>query len=127
MDTSSYIVAGFSAATVAICAAAFEMIRPSSRLFGEVYSRGNNIDGRYALTFDDGPSDPSTGEILDVLGEMNARATFFVVGCNVRKNPKLIERMHAEGHKIGNHSFDHPYLGMLRGPIYWRQQIDRTD
>jgi peptidoglycan/xylan/chitin deacetylase (PgdA/CDA1 family) len=105
------------------------MIRPSSGLFGRVHWRGDASDGarRYALTFDDGPTDPSTSAILDTLGELGARATFFVVGLNVRRHPRLVERMHAEGHLVANHSFTHPHFGMMRGPWYWRRQIAQTD
>ena len=63
---------------------------------------------RVALTFDDGPHSTYTPEILDILSEYNVRATFFVVGENVRSNPELIKREIEEGHEIGNHTFTHP-------------------
>jgi peptidoglycan/xylan/chitin deacetylase (PgdA/CDA1 family) len=106
----------------------WEMARPTSQFCGPVYYRGDpKLGPRYALTFDDGPTDPSTAAILDILGQCNARATFFVIGNNVSRFPRLIERMHAEGHLVGNHSLDHDNLCMWRGPTYWRRQIERTD
>ncbi|MGG0643300.1 polysaccharide deacetylase family protein [Sporosarcina gallistercoris] len=60
-----------------------------------------------ALTFDDGPHRKYTEEILDVLKEHNANATFFVVGVNVDKNPELVSRMSDEGHEIANHTYTH--------------------
>lgn len=63
---------------------------------------------RYAaLTFDDGPS-PYTSNILDILKQYGIRATFFVLGQELHKYPKTIERMLQEGHVIGNHTWDHP-------------------
>jgi len=73
-------------------------------------------DGRpiLYLTFDDGPAADTAG-VLSVLAEYGAKATFFVVGTNVRANPQLL-RVEAEaGHSVGNHTFTHPRLeGMPR-------------
>lgn len=62
-----------------------------------------------ALTFDDGPG-PYTERLLDELQARGARATFFVLGTRVDAYPKLIRRMAAEGHAIGNHSNSHKML-----------------
>ena len=59
------------------------------------------------LTFDDGPIPESTPFILDTLREFDAKATFFMVGDNVRKHPDLYERIVKEGHQIGNHTHNH--------------------
>ena len=66
-----------------------------------------------ALTFDDGPSPRCTPRLLDGLAEYGARATFFVVGCQTVKNPDIVRRIAAEGHQVGNHSYDHPQLDSL--------------
>ena len=60
-----------------------------------------------ALTFDDGPNEPATSQILDILRAHGAPATFFVVGENVDYYPGVVQRMAAEGHGIGNHSYRH--------------------
>jgi peptidoglycan-N-acetylglucosamine deacetylase len=65
---------------------------------------------RIALTFDDGPDDKMTSQILDHLAEKSAKGTFFVVGRNAMQNPKLIRRIYAEGHDIGNHTYSHKFL-----------------
>lgn len=65
-----------------------------------------------ALTFDDGPG-PKTGKLLDVLKQENAAATFFVVGPNAETRPKMLVRMLAEGHEIGNHTWNHRVLTSL--------------
>lgn len=59
------------------------------------------------LTFDDGPIPEMTPDILDLLNQFDAKATFFCVGDNVRKYPELFERMKQEGHSLGNHTFNH--------------------
>lgn len=61
------------------------------------------------LTFDDGPSPEYTERILDVLEEKNIKATFFVIGENVRKNPEIAKRIVEEGHTIGIHCNWHDY------------------
>jgi peptidoglycan/xylan/chitin deacetylase (PgdA/CDA1 family) len=60
-----------------------------------------------ALTFDDGPWDTYTNEILDILAENNAKATFFTVGERVEKNPDLVARERSEGHQVCTHTWDH--------------------
>ena len=66
-----------------------------------------------ALTFDDGPSPRCTPQLLDGLKERGVHATFFVVGCQVVKDPDIVVRMAAEGHQVGNHSYDHQELDKL--------------
>ena len=59
------------------------------------------------ITIDDGPIPEMTPGTLDMLAQYNAKATFFCVGDNVRKYPDLFERIKAEGHSVGNHTFNH--------------------
>ncbi len=59
------------------------------------------------LTFDDGPIPESTPFILDTLREYGAKATFFMVGENVRRHPELLQRIIDEGHQVGNHTYNH--------------------
>lgn len=59
------------------------------------------------LTFDDGPIPQSTPFILDTLREHGIKATFFVVGDNVRRNPTLFQSIIEEGHEVGNHTYNH--------------------
>lgn len=66
-----------------------------------------------ALTFDDGPDPEFTPRLLDVLARHRAHATFFMLGENARKYPDIVSRVAAEGHAIGNHSWDHPSLPLL--------------
>ena len=59
------------------------------------------------LTFDDGPIPEATPFILDTLKAFDVKATFFMVGDNVRKYPELFERIKSEGHQVGNHTHNH--------------------
>jgi cellulose synthase/poly-beta-1,6-N-acetylglucosamine synthase-like glycosyltransferase/peptidoglycan/xylan/chitin deacetylase (PgdA/CDA1 family)/spore germination protein YaaH len=66
--------------------------------------------GKVALTFDDGPDPEWTPQILDILKAKHVHATFFIIGSNAEANPSLVQRILAEGHDIGNHTFTHPNL-----------------
>ncbi|MFN3824626.1 MAG: glycosyltransferase [Pseudorhodobacter sp.] len=83
------------------------------------FGRGNGV--QVALTFDDGPSPDATAEILDALKEVDAPASFFVVGNAVLKYPELVRRMVREGHLVGTHTFTHPNLGKIEP---WRMQVE---
>lgn len=65
-----------------------------------------------ALTFDDGPG-KYTGRLLDILAAKHVPATFYLVGRSVQQHPEFVAREVAEGHQVGNHSFDHPLLTNL--------------
>ncbi len=73
--------------------------------------------GIVALTFDDGPDEEWSPQILDILRRENVPATFFIIGKNGQANPGLIKRIIAEGHDIGNHTFTHPNLGEIPGRV----------
>lgn len=69
--------------------------------------RMDHNDRSVYLTFDDGPIPESTPFILQTLAEFDAKATFFMVGDNVRKYPDLYRQIVAEGHQVGNHTYHH--------------------
>jgi peptidoglycan/xylan/chitin deacetylase (PgdA/CDA1 family) len=71
-----------------------------------------------AISFDDGPSEKYTKEVLDILQKYNIKATFFVMGGNVKLYPDVLKATFAAGNVIGNHSFSHPYFtGMSENAI----------
>ncbi len=76
-------------------------------LFPKAIWRMDPTEKAVYLTFDDGPIPEATPFILDTLREHGIKATFFMVGDNVRKYPELFERIKAEGHQVGNHTFNH--------------------
>lgn len=83
----------------------------SSQIFGRSVWRGKPGRKAIALTFDDGPS-PVTPQIVDILAQYKALATFFQCGENVRRAPELSQAVCAGGHEIGNHSDTHPNLAL---------------
>lgn len=81
---------------------------------------------KVALTFDDVPDPRFTPAVLDVLRAKKVRATFFVVGTRIVKNPAIVRRIHREGHVVGNHSYSHPDFSKLR-LSKMQEQILRTE
>ncbi|KAJ68354.1 Peptidoglycan N-acetylglucosamine deacetylase [Enterococcus faecalis AZ19] len=90
--------------------------------------QGNEIGNRkkVAITFDDGPSERITPNILDILERYNARATFFLLGQNTLLNKNIVKRIHDSNHEIGNHSFSHKDFTSI-GNDEIMQEIARTD
>ncbi|ACB85631.1 polysaccharide deacetylase family protein [Natranaerobius thermophilus] len=72
-----------------------------------LYNFGEEADKQIALTFDDGPDDYYTDEVLDILDEYQIPSTFYFVGNQIENYPEVVERTDSEGHEIGNHSWDH--------------------
>ncbi len=107
--------------------ASYGTFRAQSQLWGKIHSRGNANCRQVSLTFDDGPTEPFTPRILDVLREHQTPATFFVIGKNAEKFPHLVRRMHDEGHAVANHTYSHRHYGFVRSTRYWVKQITRTD
>lgn len=85
------------------------------------YTEGKRI----ALTFDDGPDPIYTPQLLDLLAQESAQASFLVVGSNVAKYPEIADRVVREGHTIGNHTFSHVDFDYV-GNIEAKQQINQT-
>lgn len=95
----------------------YGIFTPQSQLLGPVLYRVDIYNGkRVALTFDDGPDEVFTPKILDILKEYGAKATFFVMGERAARHPQLLQRMVAEGHELGNHTYAHNYF--MSAPIY---------
>jgi peptidoglycan-N-acetylglucosamine deacetylase len=80
---------------------------PTSSFFGKVYAAEKTPDKTIALTFDDGPNEPYTSEILDILSSSHINATFFVVGENAQLYPDVVKKIIADGNIVGNHSYSH--------------------
>jgi len=72
------------------------------------------------LTFDDGPHPAITPAVLDILKQYGVKATFFCLGKNVEKYPKVFNRILAEGHSVGNHTFSHLNGWKARNSDYYQ-------
>ncbi|MDO8461386.1 MAG: polysaccharide deacetylase family protein [Deltaproteobacteria bacterium] len=90
---------------------------PCFPLFGEPFCGGSVLQNKIALTFDDGPNEPFTSQILDILKAYEVPATFFLVGKHVVQYPETVERMVREGHAIGNHTWSHH-------PLVWKGVVE---
>jgi peptidoglycan/xylan/chitin deacetylase (PgdA/CDA1 family) len=97
---------------------------PTSQIFGRTVLAGRDPN-EYALTYDDGPNDACTEQLLEVLAQHNVRATFFLIGRFVRERRDLTRRIHAAGHLIGNHTFTHPRL-LYTSPSRVREELAAT-
>lgn len=96
------------------------------RQYSETFKfRGPNVK-KIALTFDDVPDPRFTPRILDILHRYDVKSTFFAVGHRVKKYPDLVQRIHREGHVLGNHSFTHPQF-RSRSVKQFQQEILRTE
>ncbi len=79
-----------------------------------------------ALTFDDGPHGSRTPQVLDILRNNGVKATFFVQGVNAQAYPAVLKRMVAEGHEVGNHTWNHAYLSKVSRATA-ESQLQRTN
>src|SRR3989304_1126223 len=68
---------------------------------------GDRRGGDIFLTFDDGPTPEVTPWVLSTLKQFGAKATFFCIGANIEKHPEVFRQIIAEGHSIGNHTYNH--------------------
>ena len=95
-----------------------------------VLSNGRYLDitkPMVALTWDDGPKSSVGNHLMDVLEANNGRGTFFVVGERIDQAPDEVKRMVADGHEVGNHSWDHDEKLSKKGVDYIRSEFDKTN
>jgi len=102
------LIAG--AGLVSLAAAGYNSMAPRSQLFGRTFTGVGDGSRQLALTFDDGPNDPWTLRLLDVLRRHEVCATFFLIGRYVSERPEIAQQIAAAGHVIGNHTYSHPNL-----------------
>ena len=99
-----------AAAAAAIVAAGYQSMAPTGQWYGSTFTGLPRGTKQLALTYDDGPNDPHTLHLLEVLARHNVRATFFLIGRYVRQRPEIVHELAKAGHVVGNHTFAHPLL-----------------
>ncbi|HYL12221.1 MAG TPA: polysaccharide deacetylase family protein [Terriglobales bacterium] len=102
------LVVGASA--VALGAAGYQSMSPTGQWYGRTFIGSGRGSKKLALTFDDGPNDPHTLHLLEILAKHQVRATFFMIGHYVHQRPDIARAVAKAGHVIGNHTFTHPNL-----------------
>ena len=105
--------------------AGFHTMWPTSQVYGRTFVGLRPGSRLLALTYDDGPNDPYTGQLMEVLERHGAKATFFLLGRFVEERPDIARALVAAGHAIGNHSWDHPNL-IFASAAETIRQIART-
>ena len=98
-----------AAAAAGITYAGYSAMAPSSQLYGRTIIRAAN-PRQLAFTYDDGPNDPHTQRLLEILAKHEVRATFFLIGRYVQQRPQIAREVAQAGHALGNHTFTHPNL-----------------
>ena len=114
-------MAAVAAGVLAAGAYAYAGMWPTSQIFGRCVVAARK-PRQIALTYDDGPNDPDTFRLLEVLAKHGVRATFFMIGRFVRQRPEIARAVAAAGHLIGNHTMTHPLL-LIRPPHIVRQEL----
>lgn len=99
-----------AAAGAAMVYAGYQTMAPTGQWFGKAFHGSRHGGKQIALTFDDGPNDPHTLDLLGVLAKHDMRATFFLIGRYVRHRPDIAAAISKQGHVVGNHTFTHPLL-----------------
>ena len=103
------VAAGAAALGLAAGGCVYASLWPTSQIFGRTLIAGDDAD-EVALTFDDGPNDAATPQLLEVLTRHGVRATFFAMGDFARARPELMRQVVAAGHVLGNHTMSHLWL-----------------
>jgi len=97
-------------AGAAAIAAGYQSMAPTGKWYGKAFTGLPRGTRQLALTYDDGPNDPHTLRLLEVLAKHNVQATFFVIGRFVQQRPEIVREIVRAGHVVGNHTFSHPLL-----------------
>lgn len=114
------LVAGVAAAGAATVG--YQSMAPTGQWYGRTFTGLAPGTKQLALTYDDGPNDPHTLRLLEVLAKHNVGATFFLIGRYVRQRPDIVQELVKAGHVVGNHSFAHPLL-IFKSPAQIRKEL----
>lgn len=110
------------AATTAAVAAGYQSKAPTGQWYGRTFTGLPRGTKQLALTYDDGPNDPHTLHLLDVLAKHNVRATFFLIGRYLPQHPEIAREIVKAGHVVGNHTYTHPLL-IFKSAAEIRQEL----
>ncbi len=114
-------LAGAVTAAAAV-AAGYQSMAPTAQWYGRTFTGLPRGSRQIALTYDDGPNDPHTLRLLEVLAKHNVHATFFLIGRYVQQQPQIARAIVQAGHVVGNHTFTHPLL-IFKSEAEIRQEL----
>lgn len=97
---------------VSASAAAYQSMAPSGQWYGRTFTHLPRSSKKLALTYDDGPNDPHTLRLMDVLAKHDVHATFFCIGRYAQQKPQIVRDLIKSGHVVGNHTYTHPNLAL---------------
>ncbi len=120
LDLAPVLETALGVAVASAGSLAYAVRVPSCSWLAPAVHRGTATRPAIALTFDDGPSE-STPELLEILAQYHAPATFFQCGANVRRLPGVAREVSAAGHEIGNHTDTHPLLALKSPDFIYRE------
>jgi peptidoglycan-N-acetylglucosamine deacetylase len=109
-------------AAAALATLGYQSMSPTGQCYGRTFIGLGRGSKKLALTFDDGPNDPHTLRLLEILAKHDVRATFFMIGRYVEQRPDIARQVAQAGHVVGNHTFSHPNL-ILVSDLQARRQL----
>jgi len=116
------LLAGTAAVAAAAVTAGYQSMSPTGQWYGHTFTGLARGTKQLALTYDDGPNDPHTLRLLEVLVKHNVHATFFLIGRFVQQRPDIVRQIVEAGHVVGNHTFTHPLL-TLKSAVEVRKEL----
>lgn len=118
-----YII-GAATAAAAASAAGYQCMSPTGQWYGASFIGLHRESRKLAFTYDDGPNDPHTFRLLEILAKHQVHATFFLIGQFAAQRPDIAREVLKAGHAIGNHTFSHPNL-VFSSAKETRTQLER--
>jgi peptidoglycan/xylan/chitin deacetylase (PgdA/CDA1 family) len=103
----AFVIGGLA---VTVAAAGYQSMAPTGQWYGSTFTGLKPGIRQLALTYDDGPNDPHTLHLAEILARHDVRATFFMIGRFVNQRPDIVRELVRAGHVVGNHTFTHPNL-----------------
>ena len=97
-----------------------------SNFFAQAYCYANSLEKEIALSFDDGPNREYTQQVLSILAQYDASATFFVIGKKIQGNEFLLKQIDSDGHSIGNHSYTHSFFMDFKNLQGFKNELNQT-
>ncbi len=97
-----------------------------ANFFAPALCCANSTEKQIALSFDDGPNQEYTPQVLSTLAQYGALATFFVIGKNIQGNEGILQRIDAEGHSIGNHTYTHSFFIDFKSVRGFKNELTQT-